>query len=271
MVTRFFIQQTAHDHLGWARTKLKLRGHAERDFWRWVCSWARAFRRPSDLGDFDDSQYVLPGLVTREHIVEAKQKRAGFLFDMPAVSLGDQREERRRSIRERCETVARLVDHDRPAIAWCHLNAEGDLLEKLIPGCVQISGKDSDEAKEEKIEAFVSGQARVKVSKPSLTGFGLNLQHCAHQTFFPSHSFESTFQALMRSLRFGQKSVVEMDMITTEGELGVLENYKRKARAHEEMFERLVENMNDHLSIRRRNPFTKIANLPPWLKRSISA
>ena len=269
MVTRFFIKQTGHDHLGWARTKLKLRGHAERDYWRWVCSWARACRKPSDLG-FDDTDYILPGLITREHIVEAKQKRAGFLFDMPAITLGDQKDERRRTIRERCEKVAELVSHGRSAIAWCHLNPEGDLLERMIPGCVQVSGKDSDEAKEEKILAFTSGQASVMVSKPKILGWGHNFQFCAHHTFFPSHSFEQTFQAFHRSYRFGQTEVVTMDMVTTEGELGVLENYKRKHAAYDQMFAKLVENMNEQLSIQRRNPFAKVAASPAWLQRRTS-
>ena len=36
-----------------AATDWRFKGHAERPFWRWVCSWARLLRRPSDLG-FDD-------------------------------------------------------------------------------------------------------------------------------------------------------------------------------------------------------------------------
>jgi hypothetical protein len=43
-------------HIGQA---WRFKGHAEPHFWRWVASWARAIRRPSDLG-FDDSGWVLP-------------------------------------------------------------------------------------------------------------------------------------------------------------------------------------------------------------------
>ena len=38
--------------------KWRFRGHAEVPFWRWVCSWARAIRKPSDLG-FDDGPFIL--------------------------------------------------------------------------------------------------------------------------------------------------------------------------------------------------------------------
>ena len=33
----------------------RFKGHAEEPFWRWVSSWARAMRKPSDLG-FDDDR-----------------------------------------------------------------------------------------------------------------------------------------------------------------------------------------------------------------------
>lgn len=265
MITRFFKQQKKGGNHAWNRDTYYLRPHAARDFWRWVCSWSRACRKPSDLG-FDDGKFLLPPLTTTEHVIQANKIRPGFLFDMPAVTLEEQGEERRRTIKERCEKVAELLSHDRPGIAWCRLNPEGDLLEKLIPGSVQISGSDSDEAKEEKILAFVSGQYRVLVSKPQIVGYGLNLQHCAHMTFFPSHSFQQYYQAVRRCWRFGQSSPVQVDVVTTAGGRVVLANLQRKAENADEMFANLVRPMNDHLNIARSNPFTQKAGLPSWLQ-----
>ncbi len=265
MITKFFVKQTAKDYLGWGRTTYRLKGHADRDFWRWVCSWARACRKPSDLG-FDDTEFILPPLETQEHMVVSRTNRPGFLFDLPAITLPDQREERRRTMAERCEKVADLVnDTSKPAVVWCHLNDEGDLLEKLIPDAVQVSGSDSDEVKEERFLAFQSGQIRVMISKPIVAAWGLNWQHCSHQTFFPSHSFEQYFQAVRRSWRFGQKQPVHIDMVTSEGEHGVMANLQRKADAAEAMFDRLVELMHDSMEIRRTNPFTGQAKLPAWV------
>ena len=51
----------------------------------------------------------------------------------------------RRTIEERCERVAGLVNHRDQALIWCHLNEEGDLLEKLIRDGIQISGDDRDD------------------------------------------------------------------------------------------------------------------------------
>ena len=265
MITKFFRKQTAKDYLGWGRTKYKLKGHADRDFWRWVCSWARAVRKPSDLG-FDDGPFVLPPLETREHTVIARTRRPGFLIDLPAMSLQEQREEGRRTIEERCEKVAELVaDTREPAVVWTHLNDEGDLCERLIPGAVQVAGSDRDEVKEERLIAFAAGEIRVLVTKPVLAAWGLNWQHCSHQTFFPSHSFEQFFQAIRRSYRFGQTRSVVVDVIATEGEAGVLANLQRKAEAAEVMFANLVELMNDHLNIRRDDPFRTREELPAWL------
>jgi hypothetical protein len=267
MITRFFRQQTTKDHLGWGRTKYRLKGHAEHDFWRWVCSWARACRKPSDLGYYD-GEFVLPPFETQEHLVIATKRRPGFLFDMAAETLQEQQEERRRTIPERCKQVAELVRGERPVVVWCHLNDEGDELARMIPDAVQVSGSDSDEEKENAFLRFEAGDIRVLITKCKIAGYGMNWQHCAHQTFFPSHSFEQYYQAVRRSYRFGQKSRVKIDLITTEGEIGVLANLKRKADAAEAMFSKLVELMNNELHIERTNDYPVTATMPSWLQSS---
>jgi hypothetical protein len=265
MVTMFFKKKFVSDFRGWSREKFELKGHAHQGFWRWVCSWARACRKPSDLG-FNDTKFVLPELRQTEHVIVARTKRSGDLFEMPAVTLEDQREERRRTLSERCAKVAELVTHTgKPALVWCHLNDEGKLLQRMIPGSVEVSGADRDEKKEEKLLAFISGQVRVLVTKPQLAGWGLNLQHCSHMTFFPSHSFESTYQAIRRCWRFGQTQPVQVDMVTSEGERGVLANLKNKEAAAEIMMNELVRLMGDQLLIERSNPFTQQAEAPRWL------
>jgi hypothetical protein len=241
------------------------RGHAERDFWRWVCSWAKATRRPSDMG-FDDNGFVLPALNMVEHVVKSRTLPDGWLFDVPAVGLHEQRQERRRTITERCEKAAALVaDTGKPAVCWCHLNDEGDLLEKLIPDAVQIAGKDDDDRKEEIFRAFSAGEIRVLVTKPTIAGFGVNWQHCAHQTFFPSHSFEQWYQAIRRSWRFGQKLPVTVDVIATEGEKNVLANMKRKQDAAEVMIDNLVRMMNNELKVKVPTYGTEKEVRPSWL------
>jgi hypothetical protein len=245
--------------------KWRFKGHAEIPFWRWLCSWARAIRKPSDLG-YDDRAFVLPPLIEREHLVDAETIADGFLFALPAVGLKEQREERRRTINERCETAARLVTGTgEKALVWCHLNDEGDLLQELIPDCEQVSGADSDEEKEEKFLAFADGDLRVLITKPKIGAWGLNFQRCAHVTFFPSHSFEQYYQGIRRCWRFGQKRTVRVDMITTEGERGVIENLQRKADAADKMFANLVAEIGRALHIDRGTYFEHREEVPAWL------
>jgi len=248
----------------WNTHKWMFKAHAEETFWRWVCSWARALRKPSDLG-FDDGNFILPPLNVEQTVVETEHLLPGELFPVVAKTLKEQREERRVTMQERCEIVAEKVDHQDPAVVWCHLNAEGDLLEKIIPDAVQIKGADSDEKKEEVFNDFAQGKIRVLVTKPKIGAFGMNWQHCHHMTFFPSHSFEQYYQGVRRCWRFGQKKPVKVDIITTKGEAGVTANLQKKAAAAEKMFEKLVSLMNKSLNIESGVEYKKKVEVPSWL------
>ena len=248
----------------WNRAKYFFRAHSEAPFWRWVCSWARALRKPSDLG-FDDSRFILPKLSVTQHVVKTDWRPDGELFVRVARTLAEQRQERKRTIQERCERAAALANHNEPCIVWCQYNSEGDLLKKLIPDSVQVAGCDSDDDKEERLEGFATGKFRVLVSKPRIAAFGMNYQHCGHQIFFPSHSFEQYYQAIRRSYRFGRIGPVKVDVIATEGEAGVTENLQMKARKANEMFESLVKYMNEGMNVKIEDKHTKEMELPSWL------
>lgn len=243
----------------------RFRGHAEKPFWRWVVSWARALEKPSDMG-FDNGAFNLPPLTEREHIVKANKPREGFLFSVPAVGLAEEREERRRTIRERCELVASLVsDTGQPCVCWCHLNDEADLVEELIPDAVQVSGKDPDDEKEEKFTAFTNGKIRVLVTKPVIGAWGLNWQHCAHMTSFAGHSFEQYYQSVRRFWRFGQTREVVVDHVLSDGEDRVLANLQRKQRQAEKLFAELARHVSEELGISRDRQFTQEERMPSWL------
>ena len=242
----------------------RFKHHAEQPFWRWVCSWARALRKPSDLG-YDDRAFTLPPLIERETIIKNTKALPGELFHRDAVGLHEQREERRLTLNERCEAAASAVQGDQSAVVWCHLNEEGDLLERLIPDAVQVSGGDPDDKKEDALRAFGNGAIRVLVTKPRIAGFGLNWQHCAHMTVFPSHSFEQYYQSVRRCWRFGQTRPVTVDVITTPGESAVLKNLQRKATAADKMFSELVAHMNDALRLDRAPAGTLAVERPTWL------
>jgi hypothetical protein len=242
----------------------RLKHHAVEHFWRWVSSWARACRMPSDLG-FSDEGFVLPPLIERNHIIKANTPPDGFLFQIPAIGLKGEREERRRTLAERCDFAADLVDHDRPAVVWCHLDEEGDTLERRIPGAKQIAGKTSDDDRERIYESFSDGSLRVLVIKPKIGAWGLNWQHCNHVVTFASHSYEQFYQAYCRCYRFGQKRTVTLDEIATEGEERVIANRKAKAVRAANMFTALVREMRNAERIQRVNEYTNKIEVPSWL------
>lgn len=243
-----------------------MKAHAFEPFWKWVASWARACRKPSDLGNFDDSAFVLPTLNRREHIVTPRTAPPGFLFTVPAFGLNQERAERRRTLDERSELVVELTKKSDCAVVWCQLNPEGDRLEKDIAGAVQVKGSQSIDEKEERILAFLNGESRVLITKAKIAGMGLNLQHCAHVVTFVTHSYEQFYQSVRRCYRFGQKRPVTLDVIATEGEINVKRNMDRKESLSVQMFAAVVKYMNDAMEVKI-NKQTHDAEVPQWLQQ----
>lgn len=267
MLNRFFKNDANNSAQGRKHgevIKWRFKGHAEIPFWRWLCSWARAVRKPSDIG-FDDGRFVLPPLTESEFVVECDSLPEGMLFALPVRGLREEREERRRTIKERCERVASLADDDEQSLIWCHLNDEGDMLEEIVTDAEQVSGADSDEEKEEKFLAFASGKLKKLITKPKIGAWGLNFQNCAHVISFASHSYEQYYQSVRRCWRFGQMRAVRSDIVLTEGEKAVIENLKRKATNADRMFTNLVSEMNSAMHIDRGTVFANQQEVPTWL------
>jgi len=259
MLAMFFVND------GMDTSHWRLKGHAKRKFWYWVSTWARAIRKPSDLG-FDDGKFILPPLRIMEHVVKSPAPKFGFM-PVAAKTLENQRKERKRTIRERCELVASLVPKDRPFVSWCQLNDEGDLLEELIPGAVQVSGSDGVDVKEGRLNDFSLGNVQRLVTKPKIAGFGLNWQHCSDVSFFPTHSFEQWYQAVRRCWRFGQKREVTVNTVSSEAESLVLSNMKRKEMDSQGMYNGIIRDMREfQIGNAGSHGDSVDMELPRWLK-----
>jgi hypothetical protein len=116
MLATFFV------HDGGDTAKWRLKGHAETEFWKWLCSWAVNIRAPIDLG-YENGNFNLPALNMQQHIVRSNQQLDGYLFALPASSLQERRDARRGSLSERVEKACELAD-DNQWVFWCNLNAE---------------------------------------------------------------------------------------------------------------------------------------------------
>ena len=269
MLSKFFTnkrQSIPFGHERFNRDKWRLRGWASQGpFWQWVVSWARAARKPSDLG-FDDNGFILPELIENHTKVKANRLPSGMLFELAAMNFHEEREATRRTIQERCEKAAEKVIENGTSMVWCHLNDESKLLKSLIPNSVEIKGSDKDEKKEEAARWFCHGQEkkRVLISKPRIFGFGMNFQHCNHMTYFPTHSYEQYYQATRRLWRFGQTQPVTIDLIYTDGGERMMENLARKSKAADEMFNDLIQYMNQGMEIKNEYQSQKVS-VPEWM------
>jgi superfamily II DNA or RNA helicase len=240
MLSMFF----CHD--GGDTSQWRIKGHAERDFWKWVCSWSVMLRKPSDIG-FADEGFALPPIQFFEHLVKADPLKAGVLFEVESPSLADRRNARRASIGDRVAKAAELANaNGEQWLVWCDLNDESAALTAAIEGAVEVSGSDDPDHKERAMLDFAAGKIRVLVTKPKIAGFGMNFQSCRNMAFVGlSDSYEALYQSVRRCWRFGQAQEVRVHIITATTEGAVLDNVKRKERDAEEMAARMVANMAD--------------------------
>lgn len=220
----------------------RLSNWAVSDFWRWVASWAACVRRPSDLG-YSDEGFILPPLTIKDYVVKSRRQVSGHLIDPGGkVSATNVHDAKREMLGEKAEIVAGLANGTtKPFVVWVDTDYEADAIRPLIPDCVEVRGSHSAQRKEEALEAFVRGDVRVLVTKPEIGGWGLNFQHCAEMTWFPSFSYESFYQCVRRFWRFGQTSPVTVHNIMSELEESVSKTADRKQAEHLSMQEEIVK------------------------------
>jgi hypothetical protein len=161
-------------------------------------------------------------------------------------------------------------------VVWCELNDEQDAVaEALADICVSIQGSDDDEDKIERHERWLRGEIPVLVAKASQFGFGLNWQHCNHEVFAgPSNSYERTYQAIRRVWRYGQKHECIIDIVRSDRDGAIVENFRGKeadaARMAREMSAYVADAVRAEVQGLRRevNPYQPAAamTLPAWMR-----
>lgn len=267
MLTKFFKNNEDTISPQGIGIKWRLKGHAQKAFFEWVSSWSISARRPSDLG-FSDAKHILPQLIVEDHIVtnDAPLVINGQfqMFNIVARTMPEIKAEGKATIEKRCETSAGLAEAHDFSVFWCNLDKEADFMEKLVPGSVQISGKMKIEKKEEILLAFSSGEIKKLITKPRITSFGLNWQHCAHAVFFPNFSYEQYYQGVRRFWRFGQKSNVKIDRVISDGQVRQIQALEAKSQKADELFTKLNANLNANFSAAKRF-FDKEISLPSFI------
>jgi len=232
MLCTFFINDTFNTG-DW-----RLKKHAESEFWKWLASWAACVAKPSDIG-FSDDGYDLPKLDLKTVMVDVDEgkDRGGDLFRIATLSATTMHREMRLTSDARALAVADMVNESSEQwVVWCNTNDEADALAAKIPDAVEVRGSDTAKAKRAALSTFLTGTARVIITKPSIAGFGLNWQHCKNVAFVGlSYSFEDFYQALRRTYRFGQKREVNAYIVQARTEGAILRSIQTKMKQHADM------------------------------------
>ena len=250
-------------------TKWRLKGHAEQAFFDWVSSWSISMRKPSDLG-FNDDEFLLPRLITNHNIIENKNNMVEdngqlMLFNKIKKTRQEIAKERRTSLDTICEKAVDISSNYDTSVYWCNLNDEGDLISKLDNNAIQLKGSMKLEQKEDILLAFANGEIKKLITKPKITSFGLNWQHCNHTVYFPTFSYEQYYQAIRRFYRFGQKRDVTVDLVYSDGMSRIVQSLEVKKDKADRLFSSLNSALSDNYKEDLKEKQTKI-NLPTFLK-----
>lgn len=230
MLATFFINDQDHT------SKWRLKGHAIDKFYKQVSEWAVMLTNPRDIG-FEMQGYDLSEIIYKEYQIQTDKTENGQLFNDLAISATDFNSELRRTKEQRISKAVDIANSDNnPHIVWVKHNEESEITAKNINGAVEVTGSDKPEEKAEKLLAFADGDFRVLVTKPKIAQYGLNFQHCLNQTFMSlDFSFESFYQSIRRSHRFGVKGDVTANIITTDTMQNVINTIKYKEEQFKQM------------------------------------
>lgn len=261
MLARWFIS----DQTEMGRYRLKR--HGEQAFWDWMASWARMAETPDDLG-FDGSRFVLPPLKITRHKVAGYAKPAEGLLFLQDVSATNMFAIKRETAQERAKAVGLAVAAE-PAefwVIWVDTNDEADAVMAALPDAREVRGSHSLEHKENTLAAFAAGEFGQLVTKSSITGFGVNWQHCARMAFVGrSFSYEQWYQSVRRCWRFGQTRPVDVHIMVAEGEDQIGRVIDRKSYDHAGMKRAMAEAMRRN---RAKSSTVKVAYEPTHLGRT---
>lgn len=238
MLARWFLNDLM-GNMSW-----RLKGHAIKDFWRWVASWALVLRSPNDLG-YDATGYNLPKLnIHHVTIPTTGIHLDGALFPDASLSATNLHEVLRQTAPIRAKKAAELVNGSL-VLLWTHTNYEADEVRKLMT-IDEVRGSDSDEEKERMLLGFADGTIKRLLTKPSIAGFGMNWQRCHTMIFVGmNYSYEQFYQAVRRCWRYGQKKPVDAYLLATDMEWRLFDSLAKKQAAHTTMQDEMIAMMKE--------------------------
>lgn len=242
---------------GQTSERWELKPHALQPFYRALSHWCIFLTNPATYG-WRDNCDVIPPINVHVHDVdltaaqrEAVRETTGQLFvtDTPGgigkrsalgqIGKGSFRGQRIGTLKNKYirDLVATWSESAVGAAAaestliWCLYNEEQDAIAREFPDAANIDGRTPLHVRLQLIDDFKMGRRRVMISKPKILGFGLNLQIATRQVFSGlQDSYESYYQAIKRSNRYGSTRPLNVHIPVTEVERPMIETVLRKAK-----------------------------------------
>ncbi len=245
-LARFFVNR------GQTSERWEIKPHAIGPFYRAIAHWCIFLTNPATYGWRDNTE-ALPPIQVHIHDVDLTpdQKELvginlGTLFacDIGGITTRSKLSQIAKGYHNgtRIATnkpayIKALVDSwpDESTLIWCLYNEEQASLERTFPDAASIAGDTPIEKRWELIADFQAGRRRVLISKPKILGFGLNLQVATRQVFSGlMDSYESFYQAVKRSNRYGATRPLNVHVPATDVEMPMIQTVLRKAHRIQE-------------------------------------
>ena len=266
MLGRFFANNENNIRPQEIGTKWYLKPHAKTDFFSWLNQWSLSVKMPSDLG-FSNDRYILPELTQKNHFVKNENNwiinGQVMMFNGIARTMSEVREEQKNTTDIRCQKAFELAN-GKTSVYWVNFNDEGDLIDHLDSDAIQIKGGMKLEQKEDILLNFAQGNIPRLITKPKITSFGLNWQHCNHTVYFPTWSYEQYYQAIRRFWRFGQKNEVTVDRVLSDGQKRVIDALEYKTQKAIEFQELIRKDIKESVEFKTKE-FNKVVELPKFI------
>jgi hypothetical protein len=240
-LARYFVNK------GKTGERWELKGHAADAFYKDLSHWCIFLNNPAVYGWKDNTDNIPPINVNINDVeLTLEQKVAatdgtGMLFpihaggitrraEMSRIAKG--RHKGKKISTNKFEFIRDLIASWTPeesTIVWALHNAEQDELEKVLSGCASIRGATSYTQRLEFIRDFQAGKRKILVSKAKILGLGLNLQISTRHVFSSCvDSFESFFQAIKRSNRYGSTLPLNVHIPVSDLEVPMMETVLAK-------------------------------------------
>lgn len=217
-------------------TQYRMKGHAHNAFYDYLKSFACYIKSPSSLGfqrgaELDHE----PEYIIQDSYPDQKYLPDGKLFS-DCISLLDSKKVftdlRVDKSQDRFKKAVESIETQR-SIIWCNRNEEEKVFSKHFNAPI-INGSTPIEKRIELVDSFKKGEINKIISKPSVLGFGVNIQEAeSHLYSGYNFSFEEFYQAVRRSHRYGRSGRLKVFVPVSEPEKPIWDILQRKLNTFE--------------------------------------